>query len=66
MREIKAALDAAFACYFDALAKGATEEAAFRVGVAKYRAFFPNAMASPFEVAIQAAQEKSRAQKKGP
>jgi hypothetical protein len=60
MIEIKAALDAAFAAYFDALANGVPEQTALDVGIARYRAFFPNATTSPFEAAIEAAREKAR------
>jgi hypothetical protein len=61
MLEIKAALDAAFAAYSDALSKGATEELALNVGLARYRAFFPDATTSVFEVAVRAAREKAKA-----
>jgi hypothetical protein len=61
MMEIKAALDAAFAAYADALANGAPEDVALDVGIARYRAFFPDATKSVFEVAIEAAREKNQA-----
>jgi hypothetical protein len=60
MMEIKAALDAAFAAYAEALSKGAPEEVALDVGLARYRAYFPNAVTSVFEIAINAAREKSK------
>jgi hypothetical protein len=43
MMEIKAALDAAFTAYSDALSTGASEDVALKVGLARYRAFFPHA-----------------------
>jgi hypothetical protein len=61
MLEIKAALDAAFAAYADALAKGASENQALDAGLARYREFFPAAKISLFEVAIEAAREKAKA-----
>ena len=60
MIEIKAALDAAFAAYFDALANGVPEQTALDVGIARCRAFFPNAAISPFEAVIEAAREKAQ------
>jgi hypothetical protein len=61
MLEIKAALDAAFAAYSDALSKGAPEEGALVVGIARYRAFFPNIEMRAFEAVMQDAREKAQA-----
>lgn len=61
MDKIKAALDAAFAAYLKAVSDGIPEEIARDVGIARYRAFFPQIDASAFEALINDARSQEKA-----
>jgi hypothetical protein len=60
MREIEPALDTAFVAYLEALATGADVNVALEVGLARYRAFFPDTSRTAFEQEVKTRFASSR------